>query len=154
MKIQNVIVGLALIAPLSVAWAAKPVDPESLPKVDCAAFKFSPAFLEKYPQAPQACLEGREKDGVRYAKFSAKVYLNSPDRTTVQLLNAAGDSLTTFSIRPKPGAGIMINGKKVKFTEISPGEVITFWVPESRMEVQAMPTSTSDHWTVLPPTGQ
>ena len=151
MKIRKLVLALALVAPLSVAWAAKPVDPASLPEVKCSDFKFSKAFLERYPKAPAACLEGRMKGGVKYAKFSAKVFDTNADRTTVQLLNVSGDAVTTFSFKPKPGAAVMINGKKVKFTDLAKDEVLTFWVPESKMIAKSMPAATADSWQVLPP---
>lgn len=153
MKNRNIVVGIALIAPFAVAWAAKPpIDPSKLPKVNCSDLHFSKAFLEKYPKAPEACLEAREYKGQRYAKFTAKVYLNSPDRTTVSLLNTAGETVTTFSIKPAPGAHVKINGKKVKFSELATGEELSFWVPETRMVAQELPASTAQAWTVLPPT--
>ena len=100
MKMRTGIVGLAFIASLSVAWGAKPVDPESLSKISCSDLHFSKAFLQRYAQAPAACIEGRaDEGGVRYAKFNAKVYLNSADRTTVQLLDSKGDTKTTFSFK-------------------------------------------------------
>jgi hypothetical protein len=151
MKNRNIVVGIALIAPFAVAWAAKPVDPDKLPKVNCSDFHFSKAFLERYPKAPQACIEGREYKGVRYAKFTAKVYLNSKDRTTVQLLNTAGEPVTTFSIKPRPGQSVNINGKKVKFSELATGEQMSFWVPETRMVAQSMPAPTAESWAVAPP---
>lgn len=150
MKMRNAIVGLTLIGPLSIAWAVGP-NPDNLPKVACSEFKFSAAFLERYPKAPAACLEGRVYKGVRYAKFTAKVFLASPDVMTVQLLNVAGDPITTFSFKPSPGAGVTINGKKEKFADMKPGEVLTFWVPEGHMEVHAVPTATSQAWQVVPP---
>ena len=50
------------------------------------------------------------------------MFLNSPDRTTVELLNVKGDPLTTFSFKPGPDAGVMIDGKKTKFTDLKKGE--------------------------------
>lgn len=152
MKNRNIVIGLALIAPFAVAWAAKQVDPDKLPKVNCSDLHFSKAFLDKYPKAPEACIEAREYKGQRYAKFTAKVYLNSADRTTVSLLNTAGEAVTTFSIKPKPGAAVNINGKKVKFSELATGEKLSFWVPETRMLAEELPGSTAQAWTVVPPT--
>ena len=81
---------LALIAPVSFAWAQK-VDPNKLPKVDCNTFTFSSAFLDKYPKAPAACLEGRTYEGTTYAKFNAKVYINNlPDYVTLELMERRG----------------------------------------------------------------
>jgi hypothetical protein len=131
--------------------ASKPIDPERLAKVECSALKFSDEFLKKYPEAPAACIEAREYQGTRYAKFNAKVYLNSADRTTVTLVNAAGKDLSTFSIRPGPNAALKINGKDTKFVDLRPGEQISFWVSEDRMSASALPASTEDSWAVLPP---
>ena len=79
------------------------------------------------------------------------MFLNSPDRTTVELLNVKGDPLTTFSFKPGPDAAVKIEGKDTKFTNLKKGEKITFWVSEDRMTAQALPTSTADSWAVLPP---
>ena len=65
--------------------SSKPIDTSKLTKIECSELHFSDEFLKKYPEAPAACVEAREYQGKRYAKFKAKVYLNSADRTTVTL---------------------------------------------------------------------
>ena len=121
----------ALALPLAVSVAiAKPVDPSKLPKVECSEVKFSAAFLERYPKAPAACIEARELEGKRYAKFEAKVYLTGPEITTVNLLNTKGDIVDTFSLKPGPDQKIKINGKDTKFSELRVGEKISFWVSD------------------------
>jgi hypothetical protein len=153
-KLHGVVIGSALAALLSgcgATTASRPIDPEKLTKVDCADLKFSEEFLKKYPDAPAACVEAREYNGKRYAKFTAKVYLNSADRTTVTLLDPAGKDLSTFSFRPSPTTTLKINGESKKFTQLNPGEKISFWVSEDRMTASALPTSTEDSWAVLPP---
>ena len=150
---KYVVAALVVLAPVSMTWAVTP-DPESLPKVNCSDFKFSQAFLAKYPKAPAACLEGRVYKGHKYAKFSAKVFLNSPDRTTVQFLNVSGDPIETISFKPAAGATLTFNGKKVKYSDLKPGDPLTFWMPESRMSVQTLPAPTAQSWTVLPPVSQ
>lgn len=152
MKMRTGIVGLALIAPLSVAWGAKAVDPETMTKVPCSDLHYGKAFLEKYPQAPNACIEARQdKSGARYAKFNAKVYLNSTDRTTVQLQDANGDTKTTFSFKPKPGTTMTINGKKVRFADLHQGDTFSLWVPETKLSAGALPAPSAQSWKVLPP---
>ena len=131
--------------------SSRPVDPSRLTKVECSALRFSDEFLKKYPDAPAACIEAREYNGKRYAKFNAKVYLNSADRTTVTLQDPAGKDLSTFSFRPAPGAAVKINGKDTRFTDLRTGEVISFWVSEDRMTASALPESTGESWAVLPP---
>ena len=79
------------------------------------------------------------------------MFLNSPDRTTVELLNVKGDPLTTFSFKPGPDAAVKVEGKKKNFADLRKGEKITFWVSEDRMTAQELPTSTAESWAVLPP---
>jgi hypothetical protein len=131
--------------------AAKPVDIASLPKVECSALKFSEAFLDKYPEAPAACREARDNNGKRYAKFEAEVYISDPEFMTVNLLNAAGDRVTTFSFKPGPDQMINIDGKDRKFHDLLVGEKMTFWVSEDRMTAAALPGSSEESWAVLPP---
>ena len=154
MNLPSLAASIALILPMSIGFAdtdATSFDPETLPKVACTDFKFSEAFLSKYPQAPGACIEGRIKDGISYARFNAKVYISSRAFMTVQLLDRAGNTVTTFSFKPAPGARVHVNGKGERFADVEPGEELTLWVPEGLMEVRALPASTESHWVILPP---
>ena len=153
MNKTNLMLLAALALPLSIgtAYAGKPLDPTTLPKVECSALKFSAAFLEKYPKAPAACQEAREYKGKRYAKFEGKVYISDPEFMTVSLLNVAGDVVTTFSFKPGPNAHVNMNGKEKKFHDLAVGEKLSFWVSETRMTAEALPGSTSNSWAVLPP---
>ena len=152
------IAGSAVVALLAGCGAStsssKPIDTSKLAKIECSELHFSDEFLKKYPEAPAACVEAREYQGKRYAKFKAKVYLNSADRTTVTLLSKEGKDLTTFSFRPGPNATMRLNGKPTKVTEFRPGETISFWVSEDRMTASAMPASSEESWAVLPPLPQ
>ncbi len=152
-KFQGALLVTALALPLSIgaAFAAKPIDPSKLTKVECSALKFSEAFLARFPNAPAGCLEAREYNGKRYAKFDAKVYLNGPEITTVNLLNTKGETVDTFSLKPGGQQMIKINGKDTKFSDLKVGEKITFWVSEDRMEAAALPGATEDSWAVMPP---
>jgi hypothetical protein len=153
MKTRKLILCLALIAPVPFA-SALTIDPSQLPQVACSDIKFSQAFLAKYPMAPAACLEGRIYKGVKYGKFEAKVYINSlPDFVTVQLLNSQGTEMpnSTFSVKPKPGAGVYIDGKKTPVEDLKVGQKITFWVPENKMEARELEAPTEQAWRVIPP---
>ena len=140
----------ALALPFAITTAlAGPVDDGT--KIACSEVKYSTEFLQKFPNAPAACLEARDKGGKRYAKFTARVFLNSSDRTTVELLNVRGDRLSTFSLKPAADAGVLIDGKKVKFADLKVGEKISFWVSDDRLTASEQPEDTADAWSVLPP---
>jgi hypothetical protein len=148
MRVQSVLVAFALSAPLTGLWAADTPDPNSLPKVSCSDFKYSQDFLAKYPKAPAACLEGRTYKGVNYAKFNAKVTKVTSSDVTVQVLNTAGSPITPLTIKPADQkAFILVNGKQTQITDLSQGDSVTFWVPQSRMRVDALPSQS--HWIVL-----
>ncbi len=70
---------------------------------------------------------------------------------TVQILNVAGDTVTTFSFKPSPTQHVIANGKEKVFHDLQVGEKITIWVSEKRLEAFELPGSQHDHWTVLPP---
>ena len=150
-KFHRALAGTALVLPLVVgtALANETAAPDT--KIACSEVKYSSEFLKKYPDAPAACIEAVEKGGKRYAKFQARVYLNSADRTTVELLNTRGDRLSTFSFKPGPDAAVDIDGKRTKFTDLKKGEKISFYVSEDRLAASEQPGSTEESWAVLPP---
>jgi len=142
---------LALAVPLSIGIAHAVVNPDELPQVSCSDLRFSHAFLAKFPEAPQACQDGRVYKGTRYAKFVAKVYISDPSFMTIQMLNVAGDPVTTFSFKPGPNQHVLVNGEEKAFHDLKVGEKITLWVSEKRLEARELPGSTGAHWAVLPP---
>lgn len=149
--IHRALLGSALVLPFAIGSAFAGDTMEKGTQIACSDVKYSSEFLTRYPSAPAACLEARDHDGKVYAKFNARVFLNSADRTTVELLNVKGDRLSTFSFKPAPDAGVNIDGKKVKFTDLKKGETITFWVSSDRLTASELPGSTEESWAVLPP---
>jgi hypothetical protein len=144
----------ALALPLMITTAFAAIDPDKLPQVPCSDLKWGKAFLAKYPKAPGACQDARVYKGQTYAKFVAKVYISSPQFMTVELLDSSGATVTTFSFKPGAGTaqGVHVNGKFEKFSDMSVGEKLTFWVSEKRLTAMELPGSTAHSWAVLPPT--
>jgi hypothetical protein len=70
---------------------------------------------------------------------------------TVQLLDTAGDTVTTFSFKPGPNQHVIANGQEKVFHDLQVGEKITIWVSENRLEAQELPGPTTDRWVLLPP---
>jgi hypothetical protein len=89
--------------------------------------------------------------GYRYAKFEVKVYISSPQFMTVEMLDASGATVTTFSFKPAPGQGVHVNGQLRKFSDMAVGEKLTVWVSEKRLTAMELPGSTANSWAVLPP---
>jgi hypothetical protein len=153
MKSSSALFFVILTAPAALAFADTALtSPDSLPKVSCTEIKYSQSFLKRFPKAPAACVEGRVSDGVKYAKFDAKVFLNGPDVTTVNALNVAGDTAFTFSFKAPAGTQVLMkDGKSKAVSELKPGDSITFWMTENSLEAHAQPANTDAAWRMMPP---
>jgi hypothetical protein len=142
MNIKRWLACSALTLPLAIGMQqanAQKVDPDKLPKVACSELTFSQAFLKQYPKAPAACQEARVYQGKRYAKFSGKVSKKDESSMSVQVNNVAGDAIDTLSVKPSTTATVIINGERVKLSDLKTGDPITIWVAETRFAFYAYP---------------
>ena len=142
MNIKKWLACSALTLPLAIGMQqanAQKVDPDKLPKVACSELTFSQAFLSKYPKAPAACQEARVYQGKRYAKFSGKVSKKDESALSVQVNNVAGDAIDTLSVKPSTTATVIVNGERVKLSDLKSGDPITIWVAETRFAFYASP---------------
>jgi hypothetical protein len=142
MNIKKWLACSALTLPLAIGMQqanAQKVDPDKLPKVACSELTFSHAFLSKYPKAPAACQEARVYQGKRYAKFSGKVSKKDESGLSVQVNNVAGDPIDTLSVKPSTTATVIVNGERVKLSDLKSGDPITIWVAETRFAFYATP---------------
>jgi hypothetical protein len=154
-KTKVLFLSAALALPLYSGLAHAVVDPDKLPQVACSDIKFSAAFLAKWPKAPMACQDGRTYKGMTYAKFVAKVYIQSlPQFITFNFLDASGNVVMTASAKPGPHQHIMVNGQKREFKDLQVGDSITIWVSEKRTDAASLPGSTESKWALLPPINQ
>ena len=132
----------ALTLPLAIGMQhanAQSVDPDKLPKVACSDLTFNHDFLAKYPKAPAACQEARVYKGKKYAKFNGKLDKKDESLITVKVFNVAGDPLDTVSFKPSTAATVILDGKRVKLTDLKVGDPLTFWVAESRFAFYTSP---------------
>lgn len=128
--LQAAVASLLVASP---AIAAEKVDTSKLPQMKCIDLVFSKDMLDRHPKAPAACLEAREYQGKKYAKFRGKVVEPAKDGAmTVAFLNVAGTPLSQFTFSPPPDAGVMVEGKKTPFAKMRKGETLTFWVAEGQ----------------------
>jgi len=128
---QNWLAAVVALASSAATAAPKPVDPASLPRVECASLHYSEAFLAKYPRAPAACLEARLYKGETYMKARGMVYVIDPPAISFAFMDQFGNSLGTVTVSNPNSLRVIINGKDVSATQLRNNETLTFWVPES-----------------------
>ena len=116
--------------------AAEAVNPDKLPKIECASLRYSEDFLQKYPTAPAACLEARVYKGETYMKVKAKVYVKEEPMLSVDLLDPYGNTLGSVLIRKPQSLRVLVNGKEVDPFDLHRNEAVTVWVPQSMFDAQ------------------
>jgi hypothetical protein len=127
----------SLVLASSIAAAAGQVDPEKLPEVKCSSLTFKQEFLKKYPKAPAACIEARVLDGKTYMKVKGKLFVKDQGSLTITFQNVAGDDLTTITFKNPKGIKVIYDEQVQQIEGLKTGEVLTFWIPESRFSAKA-----------------
>lgn len=131
---------VALVSSAAVA-APKAVDPDSLPRIECSALRYSEAFLAKYPKAPAACLEARIYKGETYMKAKGTVYVVDPPAISFAFMDEFGNTLGTVTVQNPSTLRVIINGQVVSATQLENNETLTFWVPESIFAAESIAAS-------------
>jgi hypothetical protein len=121
--------------------AAEAVNPDTLPRIECASLRYSEGFLQKYPKAPAACLEARIYKGETYMKVKAKVYVREAPMLSVDLMDPYGNTLGSVLVRKPHSLRVLVNGKEVDAFDLHRDEEVTLWVPQSMFDAQ--PTAAS-----------
>ena len=131
MKIKfSVILATLLVVPV-VAVAAD--------EIGCQSVNFGADVLEKFPNALKACRGVKEKDGVGYARYVAKVVDNSKGNLTVVFEDKDGKGVSKVVFAPTADQGLNMGGKDVKYSSLKKGDVIDMWVPHSRFGLYGTP---------------
>ena len=120
---------ISLVSSVTIA-ASKTVDPYKLPKVECSSLRYSQAFLDKYPNAPAACLEARVYKGETYMEVKGKVFILDNPTLSVAFLDPYGNTLGTVTVRDSK-LRVIVNGKEVEVSDLRTDQELTLWVPES-----------------------
>lgn len=119
------------------AMAEPPAGPQ------CADMQWNAELLKSFPRAAVVCQEVALRDGKRFARFSAKVTAVAPDAVTVRFLTPAGNEEREMTIKPGGKSRVEMKGKKVEYSTLKKGDVLTFWVPEHQLGVISDPDDTA-----------
>ena len=116
--------------------AAEAVNPDTLPRIECASLRYSKDFLQKYPKAPAACLEARVYKGETYMKVKAKVYVREEPMLSVDLMDPYGNTLGSVLVRKPQSLRVLVNGKEMDPFDLHRDEAVTLWVPQTMFDAQ------------------
>jgi hypothetical protein len=119
------------------AMAEPPAGPQ------CADIQWNAELLKSFPRAAVVCQEVVVRNGKKYARFTAKVTAVEPKVVTVRFLTPAGNEERELSLRPGADSRVEMKGKKVEYSTLHKGDVLTFWVPERQLGVISDPDDTA-----------
>jgi hypothetical protein len=127
---------------LSVILATLLVVPTVAVAVDdigCQSVNFGADVLEKFPNAVAACRGVKEKDGVVYARYVAKVVDTGKGTVTIVFENKEGKGVSKVVLAPSADSSLNMGGKDTKYSSLKKGDVIDMWVPHSRFGLYGTP---------------
>jgi hypothetical protein len=136
MNLLKTLIYCAIVAVPTASGAAEPAKAPGAPNNPCSALHWNAKFLETFPRAALACQDVVVKDGVKYARFDAKVSKVNPDSVEVDVLNVAKTAVGTAKWHTSPEQDMEIGGKDAKAKDLKRGDDLTFWVAETSLKME------------------
>ena len=78
----------------------------------CDLVNFSAEVLAKFPNARDACIDVREKNGGIYVHYEAEVMAVSTDAVTIHILNQKGKAISKATFAPAADQLVSVAGKE------------------------------------------
>ena len=132
---KGALVGMLAVPALAVAQG----NTSAAPEMSCYDVRYSLDFLDRYPMAPALCQKVVEKDGIKYAKMTAKVTKKQKGMVMVGFENVAGTVLSELELSPQEGSTVTIGGKTMKWSDVKAGDTLSFYLPERALSIVDQP---------------
>jgi len=132
---KGALVGMLAVPALAMAQG----NTKAAPEMSCFDVRYSLDFLDRYPMAPAICQKVVEKDGIKYAKMSAKVTKKAKGSVMVGFENVAGTVLSELELAPQEGSSVTIGGKEMKWSDVKVGDELNFYLPERALSIVSQP---------------
>jgi hypothetical protein len=116
----------------------------------CQSVQFSEDVLNRFPNAPQACLDVIHRDGQDYAVFKAQLDRVSGNTMRVRIKQPDGTYADAMNIKTSPGRRVLIDGKPVPVADLAPDQEITAYVRVDKPMIALPPASESEPLDAVP----
>jgi hypothetical protein len=136
----------ALIGALCLSAAgAQPLDTRDLPTssvaaASCAEVTWDEEMLALYPRIAEGCQEVVISNDARWARFAAEYVRSDRDGlVTLDFKDREGLLLEQVTVTPAPEQRVRIDGRPYRFSELTRGQPLNVYVPESIFAVAVEP---------------
>lgn len=140
---------LTLLACASLTWLASEgayaQNPES-----CSSVRFSEQILERFPNAPDSCLDVISRAGQEYAVFRVQLERVSGNTLHVRFNNPDGSRGPRTRVTSQPDFRVLVNGEPTRVRDLAPNQELTAYVQVDRPMIALAPASTTQTWHIVP----
>jgi hypothetical protein len=134
--------GAALLLITAAAFAQNPEG--------CEAVKFSDDVLERFPRAPEACLDVISRGGEEYAVFNARLSQVSGNTMRVRFRHPDGSLGSSNRITVPSDFRVLINGEPTRVRDLAPNQDLKAYVPVSRPMLALESAEPSQNLLIVP----
>ena len=120
----------------------------------CSSVEFSGAVLERFPNAPQGCLDVIERDGQKFAVYKADLVRISGNTTFLKFKLPDGTRSTTRAIKTDPARRVLIQGRPTRVQDLAVGQELTLYVKVNEPVLALAPTSETEQLDLQPLTDE
>lgn len=117
---------------------------------DCENVKFSDEILNRFPQAPEACLDVISRDGEEYAVFRVQLDRVTGNTLQVRFNQPDGSQGPTTRIATSPEFRVLVDGTPTRVRDLAPRQELTAYVQVSRPMVALAPASETEKLLIVP----
>lgn len=116
----------------------------------CKSVEFSGAVLERFPNAPQGCLDVVERDGQTFAVYKADLVRIARDTAFLKFKLPDGTRSTTRAIKTDPARRVLIQGRPTRVQDLAVGQELTLYVKVSEPVLALAPASETEPLDLQP----
>ena len=120
----------------------------------CTSLEFSPAVLERFPNAPQACLDVIERDGQKFAVYKADLVRIARNTAFLKFKLPDGTHSTTRAIKIDPARRVLIQGRPTRAEDLAIGQELTAYVKVTEPMLALAPASETEPLDLQPLTDE
>lgn len=119
---------------------AQVTDNPRISRTSCAEVVWEKDLLARYPRIADACQEVVVSEGTKWARFTGEFRELNRDgsvRTTID--DRRGHAMGQLTLMPAPEQRVLIDGRRVRFSDLVQGQQLNLYMAEGRFAVATEP---------------
>lgn len=104
-------------------------------QLTCDDIDLTGPIAEQFPNASDACIAVIEREGRKYAKFTAEIQRVRGDTVYAKFKLPDGTKSDTYSFDMPPDARATVEGRQYRYRDLMPKTELNVYLPENRWQV-------------------